>query len=228
MHNGTISPLTDLRALVVPESLGRLRGTTDSEMYLIMVTDRMRAGVPFLDAVRDTVATLRAAFPTASLNAVLLSHTHMVVVHSSTHAIVPTEHFRGRLLPGEELPPQHDAGYYLIRRRRAADGTLAYASSGFDQSGWDVLPLDSMAIIELGTMIETLEAVAPARAPTTTGPTPDTTGTPETPVAPDATVAPDRMVAAGATLMGSSGPWPGGEPAGGTRRVPQPVRGVTT
>ncbi len=181
-HNGTISPITELRRLVSPESLGRLRGTTDSEMYLTLVTDRLRAGLPFLDAVRGAVGTLRAAFPTASLNAVFLSHTRMVVVHSSTHAIVPTEHFHGRLIPGEELPPQHDAGYYLIRRQRLADGTLAYASSGFDQEGWEVLPLDTMAIVDLAAMTETLEPVSQAPAPVSASPSgaaTDDAGTPQ-------------------------------------------------
>lgn len=161
-HNGTITPLAQLRELVAPASLERLRGTTDSELYLTLITDRMRAGTPFLGAVRATVGLLRDRFPTASLNAVLLSHTHMVVVHSSTHAIVPTEHFHGRLLPGEELPPQHDAGYYLIRRMRLPDGALAYASSGFTQAGWDVLPLDTLSIIELATMTEAIEPIPSA------------------------------------------------------------------
>lgn len=159
-HNGTISPVADLRELLAPETLGRLRGTTDSEMYLALVTDRVRAGLSFLDAVRASVALLREVFPTASLNAVLLDRSHMVVVHSSTHAHVPTENFHGRLLAGEDLPPQHDAGYYLMRRLRGPDGTLAYASSGFDQDGWELLPPDSIAIVDLAEISETIEPVA--------------------------------------------------------------------
>lgn len=162
-HNGSITPVSRLREMLDPMAATRVQGSTDSEVYLALVSARVRAGASLPEAAWDVVGRLRASFPAASHNAVLLDRTHLVVVHSWAGAVVPIEEFHGRLLPGEQLPPHHDTAYYRLGRRRAADGTLVYASSGLEVESWEEVPPESVTVVELATMTESVHRLAAAQ-----------------------------------------------------------------
>lgn len=166
-HNGSIMPVADLRALVSPAFLRDCAGTTDSEVYFALVRERLAAGADLPEAVADTITTIRAHFPVAGLNAMVLGTEELVVVRASTHAPVPTAHFAERGLDDASLPPAHDEAYYDLRVRRTPDGSLAFASSGLDTTGWEELPLDSLTVVDLATT--RMETHSLATAEVTTG-----------------------------------------------------------
>lgn len=153
-HNGSITPVRRLRELLDPVATTRLQGSTDSEAYLALVASRVRAGATLPEAVWEIVPRLRRLFPAVSLNAVLLDRRHMVVVHSWAGAVIPVEEFHGRLVPGETMPPHHDAAYYRLGRRRLPDGAVMVASSGLEADGWAEVPPESVTVLDLATMSE--------------------------------------------------------------------------
>lgn len=153
-HNGSIAPVARLRELLDPLAATRVQGSTDSEVYLALVSARIRAGASLPEAAWDVVTRLRSGFPGTSRNAVLIDHSHLVVVHSWAGAKVPDEEFHGRLLPGDAMPPGHDAAYYRMGRRRAPDGTLMFASSGLEHDAWQEVAPESVTVVDLATMTE--------------------------------------------------------------------------
>lgn len=158
-HNGSIVPVRRLRAMLDPLAETRVRGSTDSEVYLALVASAVRAGASLPDAVTDVVPRVRAAFPATSINAVLIDRSHLVVVHSWRGAVVPVEEFHGRIVPGESMPPHHDADYYRMGRRRLPDGTLMYASSGLEADTWEEVAPESLTIVDLATLREDVVAL---------------------------------------------------------------------
>lgn len=161
-HNGSILPTGDLAALIDPAVLADVEGTTDSELYLALVRQHARAGAPVAEAVAAAVADIRAHFPTASLNAVVLTADTMIVVHSSSAASVPWFELADRGIPADELPLGHDDAYYRMSMQRAADGTVAFTSTGLDVSGWAPLPLDSLTAVDLATLEVTTRSLVGA------------------------------------------------------------------
>ncbi|WP_040156910.1 class II glutamine amidotransferase [Mobilicoccus massiliensis] len=151
-HNGSILPVGDLRSLLAASSLRECDGATDSELYFALVRERRADGLDLGDAVTATVTMLRERFPLASLNAIVLDADQLVAVRASTHAIVPTEHFVERGIVDDDLPPAHDEAYYDLRVRVGDDGSVAFASSGLDTTGWEDLPLDSVSVVDLATV----------------------------------------------------------------------------
>ncbi|HWT32626.1 MAG TPA: class II glutamine amidotransferase [Microbacterium sp.] len=152
MHNGTIEPRARLEAMLAPETLATMSGATDSERYLALVA-ALRPGFETLtDAVAEAVARLRSAFPTASLNAVILDGRELVAVHANTAPLSPAEVEDMRVASGADgLPDGHEACYYQMYARTDADGTVVFASSGLGQDGWTALPAESLTTVELAT-----------------------------------------------------------------------------
>ncbi len=156
-HNGSILPTDALAAIVEPRFAADVRGDTDSELYLALIRQHLaelRADVaeaPTSDllpvAVARTVEQLRVAYPTASLNAIVMDASQLLVVHASTTADVPYQHFVASGLAPPELPADHDESYYRIGMLRGADGSVAFSSSGLDRSGWLMLPPDSLTVV---------------------------------------------------------------------------------
>lgn len=165
-HNGTIKPLDDLRALLSPESVATLTGTTDSEMYFALIREQIAAGLPLHEAAARVAHRLRELFPLASLNALILDSEHLVVVHASATSIL-TDHDRSRLAPlASVLPDEHNEDYFALRTRRAADGSIMIASTGVAAEGWTALPAESVTAIRLDDLHSStieLSAVAAAR-----------------------------------------------------------------
>lgn len=150
-HNGSLLPTSLVRDLLEPQFAAAVQGDTDSELYLALVRQHAASAPSLPDAVRSAVATLRALYPTASLNAVVMDARQMIVVHASTTAAVPYEHFDASGLGPGELPADHDERYYRIGMLRTAQGALAFSSSGLDRSGWLVLPDETVTVVDVAT-----------------------------------------------------------------------------
>lgn len=150
-HNGSIFPTQHVRGWLEPRFLADVRGQTDSELYHALVRQYAASGLSLPAAVAAAVTRLRATYPEASLNAIVMDAQHMVVVHCATHAVVPYDHFDGCGLRPEELPADHDESYYRLGMLRTAQGAVAFSSSGLDRRGWLALPPDSITVVDLAT-----------------------------------------------------------------------------
>jgi predicted glutamine amidotransferase len=148
-HNGSLLPVERIDPFIAPEIAATLTGTTDSERYFAVIRTRLAETGDLVEAVVQAVRQLRPLFPNASLNALLLSPTHLIAVHANESAPIPHGLLDGSGLPEERLPAEHRTAYYLMRQRRLADGTIAFASSGLDVADWAPLPPESVAAVEL-------------------------------------------------------------------------------
>lgn len=135
-HNGAITPVDSLAALVLPDFIAAGEGETDSELYFALIRQHINLGASVLDATCTVVDTLRSLFPRASLNAVLLGADELIVVHSAESAPVPDDEFEDRGYGAGELPPGHGADYYQLFRMTTADAVV-FASAGLDTSSWE-------------------------------------------------------------------------------------------
>lgn len=163
-HNGSIVPSAELRAMLRPEVLAGVEGSTDSELYLGLIRQYVRDGLDLLDSVPAAVTRIRAHYPTASLNAILLTPRELLVVHSSTTATVPWREFAALGRAVGDLPVDHDDRYYRMGCHVAPDGSIAFTSTGLDTTGWAPLPEDSVTRVELSTMRTTTLLLGDAAA----------------------------------------------------------------
>lgn len=164
-HNGSLEPAGPIERLLGAEQRASLEGTTDSERYLAAIRTRAARGGSVFEALVDTVAALRLAYPSRSLNALLLTDTELFAVHASEDVPIPHGVFAASGIPAERLPRHHVDAYYLMRTRRGADGSILFASSGLDIVGWDPLPAESVTRVDLATLTTTtvpLSAATPA------------------------------------------------------------------
>ncbi|TPW77936.1 class II glutamine amidotransferase [Schumannella soli] len=151
-HNGSLTPVERFEDLVAPELRGEIEGETDSERYFAAIRTRLLAGDGLREAVVGTVAELRSRFPRASLNAILLTPTHLVAVHASERSGIPRAELAATGVPEADLPFESLSAYYLMRYRRDADGTTVFASSGLDVADWEPVPAESVAVVDLATL----------------------------------------------------------------------------
>lgn len=165
-HNGSVVPTGLLRDNLTDDVLAGVRGDTDSELYLAAIRQGVRAGLSLSDAVFETVTWLRAAYPVASLNALILSPTQFIAVHASATAPPPHEDFAASGFSADELPLDHLNAYYQLSYLRAADGAVAFSSTGIDRAGWTALPAESITTVDLSSYeLSTRTLVSPAEQP---------------------------------------------------------------
>ncbi|MBT9606279.1 MAG: class II glutamine amidotransferase [Microbacterium sp.] len=147
-HNGALAPPERLRAALTAEERASLRGSNDSELYFARVC-RALTSAEHVDsrAVADTVAAVRALYPDACLNALLLTPTALVAVHSSAGRPAPLAAFAARGLDVTNLPPGHGDGYNRLFTRRTAAGTRLVATTGIPLEGWAPLPEETVSIV---------------------------------------------------------------------------------
>ncbi|MGO1543881.1 MAG: class II glutamine amidotransferase [Gulosibacter sp.] len=152
-HNGTIIPVEIFRELLKPESYDDVEGSTDSELYFAFVRQEIReAGGTVADGVVSALQKLRATFPVASLNAVVLTADELIVVHANSTAFVNDETFRSYGIDPEQLPLDHREHYYKLAMHQAADGTTVFSSTGIDLAGWSRVPDDTITRVDLDTL----------------------------------------------------------------------------
>ena len=148
-HNGSIVPVDALRGMLTPQSLAGVEGSTDSELYFALLRQHVDTGLSVPDALATTVAEVRAAYPRASLNAMVLTPTELCVVRSSPQAPVPWDDFVASGLADDELPLGHTDAYFRMMYRRDPDGTVVVSSAGLETTGWTELPEDTVATVAL-------------------------------------------------------------------------------
>ena len=151
-HNGSLEPTGPIERLVGAEQRATLAGTTDSERYFAAVRTLMARGATVFEALVDTVAALREAYPDRSLNALLLTGTELFAVHASENVPIPHGAFAASGIPVDLLPRHHVDAYYLMRSRRTEDGSIQFASSGLDIAGWEPLPAETVTRVDLATL----------------------------------------------------------------------------
>ncbi|MFC7431847.1 MULTISPECIES: class II glutamine amidotransferase [unclassified Agrococcus] len=150
-HNGSIHPVHELRAMVRPEEVERLGGSTDSAIIAALVLREVARGVPLLEATTSTVARLRERFPTSAINLLVLSADELVAVHANEGAPVPLDLFESSGL-GPDLPRDHVDHYYQLSWRREADGAVAFTSSGLPAEGWQRMGQHTAAHVDLRSL----------------------------------------------------------------------------
>ncbi len=152
-HNGSLMPPGAIASLLDDSTRRSLVGSTDSERYFALIRQEMAAGPgDVVAAVRRAVITLRAIFPIASLNALLLTDAELVVIHANSVEDAPklTE-----LSNTGSAPLDHLEAYFLMRSRRSDDGTISFTSSGLPQDGWLPLPDDSITSVDIDSLTMT-------------------------------------------------------------------------
>lgn len=169
-HNGSLAPVSVIEEHIAPDIAAQLQGETDSERYFAVIRSALKSGLGIVDAVVSAVSELRELFPTASMNALILSSTHLIAVHASEGAHVPFEDFDASGLSESQLPSNHRTGYYLMRQRRLEDGTIVFASSGLDIIGWEALPPETTVAVDLATLETESRPIRPRSLATSAGP----------------------------------------------------------
>lgn len=148
-HNGHITPVDRLEALLTDVSRALLRGTTDSERYFRFVMQCIAETGDELDGVTRGLGILMREFPESSLNALLLTPAYMFAVHINSRASTPPalhEMFESE----EEMPARHATEYFAMDYRLAPDA-VHVISSGLDEEGWTLVPDDTAVRVDLYT-----------------------------------------------------------------------------
>lgn len=149
-HNGHVSPIADLEALLTPESRARLRGATDSERYFRFVKQCVDEHGDLETGVRHALGVLLRDFAHCSLNALMLTPTHLVAIHVNSRATSPQAGLRRIFDNEDEVPPRHLTEYFAMDYRSEESG-LTVISSGLDEPGWTPVPEDMAVMVDLET-----------------------------------------------------------------------------
>lgn len=145
IHNGSILPAADIDRMLSSASRSALIGSTDSERYFQLVLQRAEITGNLVDGVRSAVTDLRAAFPSASLNAMLLDPANLIVVHASSTARPPTDDIAARYPGMVGAPPDHGDAYFHLRAR-IDPHLIVVASTGMHTTDWVDLPPDTLLV----------------------------------------------------------------------------------
>ncbi len=167
-HNGNISPVERLDALLTPESRAKLSGDTDSERYFRFVVQCIAEQGDDAEGLTQSLAVLVGEFPDASLNALMLTPTHMFGVHINSQASPPVMGLRKLFASDEEIPHRHTDDYFAMDFRLTPDA-VHVISSGIDPEGWTPVPENTAAMVDLTSLeLRRLNGWAsqPAESPT--------------------------------------------------------------
>lgn len=147
-HHGHIAPIDRLERLLTPASRSALRGDTDSERYFRYVLQCIEARGDETAGLGEALHTLVAEFPSASLNALLLTPSRLFAVHINSDAAAPTA-LKGLGIAAERLRHTDDE-YFAMDFRRAQDG-VHVISSGIDPASWTPVPEHTVGVVDLAT-----------------------------------------------------------------------------
>lgn len=147
-HNGLIAPRDELLGLLPLAQRSALKGTTDSEAYFSVLQIAARGDGGWSNAsLACGVASVRASFSDACLNAMVLSDSGLFVVHAAGGARAPLAAFAQRGADLDALPPGHDDDYNTLRFTTTDCDVHVVATTGVDQHGWTRLPDESVSTI---------------------------------------------------------------------------------
>ena len=133
-HNGSVKPPAVLDGLIAPELAGERRGTTDSERYFLALRSRLRSEEPGTALVRTVESILDTGGEINSLNALLLTPSHLYAVCSYD--------------PASDADPD----YYPLLHRRVGDRVVVTSTGWTDSAGWSTLGNGQMLVVERGTL----------------------------------------------------------------------------
>jgi predicted glutamine amidotransferase len=163
-HNGHISPVERLEDLLTPESRARLRGDTDSERYFRFVRQCIAERGDDAEGLVQSLAVLTGEFPLASLNALMLTPTHLFGVHINSHASAPVTGLRRLFSSDADVPRRHTDDDYFAMDFRLTPDAVHVISSGIDPEGWTPVPEDTAAMVDLASLeVTRLEGWTPQR-----------------------------------------------------------------
>ena len=128
-----------------------MRGTTDSERYFRLVLQCIAACGDDEQGLRTALGVLTREFPEASLNALLLTPTHMFGIHINSRASAPISGLRRLFDSDEEIPHRHTDEYFAMDYR-LPDDAVHVISSGIDPQGWTPVPENTAASVDLATL----------------------------------------------------------------------------
>jgi predicted glutamine amidotransferase len=152
-HNGSISRAEAL-GLLSEGDRRHLHGTTDSEVYFAILRRKaaIEAAAPSgIEEIARGVGDIRRRFPTACLNAMLLTRSGLSVVHAAGTSPAPLDAFAQHGADLAALPPGHGQDYNVLRTTTTSAGARVVATTGVDQRGWAQLPAESvLAVTEDG------------------------------------------------------------------------------
>ena len=131
MHNGDIKPAASLDPFVDPELKSAMRGDTDSERYFYSIISASKKS-NLIEGALEAVRKIKEKLFYSSINAMLLTPDKYIVI---------SEHNNDRIPEGE------GPDYYELYYRKDEKGILV-SSTGWDQSGWTLIPNHSMAVID--------------------------------------------------------------------------------
>ena len=161
-HNGHIFPIEQLESLLTPDSLARLKGTTDSERYFQLIRQSIERLGNARAGVSEALRTLIQRFPNASLNALLLTDTHLFAIHVNSRADSPKEQLRSLVETSDALPARHGNEYYAMDYR-STHAHYRVISSGLSRERWTPAPPDAAVAVSLTTRKrERLELISAA------------------------------------------------------------------
>ncbi|WP_162599773.1 class II glutamine amidotransferase [Nocardioides solisilvae] len=149
-HNGHVSPIADLEALLTPATKALLVGDTDSERYFRFVKQCIDEHGDLETGLRHALGRLLKDFADCSLNALMLTPTHMVAIHVNSRATSPRQGLRDLFDDEDDVPPRHLSEYFAMDYRTEEEG-LTVVSSGLDEPGWTPVPEDMAVMIDLET-----------------------------------------------------------------------------
>jgi hypothetical protein len=150
-HNGHISPLERLEGLLTPQSRAALRGDTDSERYFRFVLQCIAERGEDAEGLGQALDVLVREFPDASLNALMLTPTHVFGVHINSRASAPLKGLRTLFGSEDQIPYRHTDEYFAMDFRLTNDA-VHVISSGIDPEGWTPVPEDTAAMVNLSTL----------------------------------------------------------------------------
>jgi predicted glutamine amidotransferase len=150
-HNGHITPIAGLEALLDDVSREALRGTTDSERYFRFLLQCIEKEQDVEAGIVAGLGVLVREFPTSSLNALLLTSRQMFAVHINSAASSPQRRLRELFEHEDEIPARHTTEYFAMDYR-VLPGAVHVISSGLDEEGWTPVPADTAAVVDLATL----------------------------------------------------------------------------
>lgn len=157
-HNGNVSPIPRLEAMLSPASLRELKGTTDSERYFAYVMQKISSVADERTAIVEAVSELHADFPGCSLNSLILAPSTLYAVHVNRDAVGPIADIAEMYAESGKIPLGHvdSPGYFAMSYRSTPDA-VHVVSSGVSPASWTPVPTDSILAIDLSTLdVETL------------------------------------------------------------------------
>lgn len=145
-HNGLLTPRDLAAGLLSADERGHLRGTTDSELYFALLLRELLGGgaAAVAEAAARATARLRALYPDACLNALILSRDELIAVQSSADRPPPLAAFAARGHDLDELPPGHGDDYNRLEIAELPEGTTVVSTSGVLRGERRFLPQDSV------------------------------------------------------------------------------------